>query len=692
MKRILIISLVIAALCGVRPVLADTEWVLMLDNSTSMRLPTDIWDKKPGATEWTKTGRQSPANDPDRLAVLATLVFRGLAGSEDKLTILTFNSFKAGANGQLVKTPGQFTKLDTIGDVRTVQFNQMTYMEGPLTEARRILETSTATTKILLLATDGGPGPEKSDNLDDALTGTTGRALLGLDPGPPKFEVVSLALAKEADGIAIQNSFLGALGRVYPLEDPKKLVAAFTEVFAQSIRSRPEIGTLPPGKSYDFRVGKYVSDVYVVIATEAKTGPFTAKLTADGSSLVPLDGGDNGCTPPPCHAYQVFKTKHDPKKDSQFSLSVPASAGQVAYGIIMKYELGAEIVSGPSKAKSGEQVDVVARIVWQGATFNDAAFFKADGFKAELWLDNESVPLTLKDDGTFTAKLPVTGAPRTGKLEARFSNQWIKLGGGRDLVIEEWLPLALKVGAIDFGSWTGGRKETRRCIDIDLAGSTNADKVPLEAIAAGLKDGYALSVPKPLVVKAGKFAACLVAPGCCAPSPKDATITIRGVDPHYLPDALQAPMKVAVAPTPFLTCWWLYIATGIGTLIFIIILIGIIKPKDFSKEDMIKLAKTESALDRAGGRRLRELPGGKRGFYRDARVAFDGAGNAVRATKGVNMILRAAKGDPQVLIFGGIEEKDPRTRKFVQVDLSKGPIYLRRGIVYKTGEFVFRVG
>jgi hypothetical protein len=199
-------------------------------------------------------------------------------------------------------------------------------------------------------------------------------------------------------------------------------------------------------------------------------------------------------------------------------------------------------------------------------------------------------------------------------------------------------------------------------------------------------------VARPLVIKVGKFNACFVAPGCCAPSPKNATITIRGVDPHYAPDALQVPFKVNVDPTPFITCWWPYIATAIGTIMFIIILIGIIKPLDFNKEDMIKLAKTEQALDRAGGRRLRELPGGKRGFYRNAHVAFDGAGNAVRATKGVNMILRAAKGDPQVQIFAGLEEKDPRTRKFVQVDLSKGPIYLRRGIVYKTGEFVFRVG
>ena len=688
MKRILLISFVIAALCGVRSAVADTEWVLMLDNSSSMIQDTP-WE----STETnTATGEvkvrkgSSPANDPDRLSVLATLVFRALAGSEDKLTILTFKSIdRSTGPSRGNPTPGEYRQLDTIDEIRSLQFSEATFMVGPLTKGRDILKASTAKTKIFLLATDGAPSEENGSRID----AKGARTLLELDPGPPAFEVISLALAKDKEGKEIQDRFLNPLGKLYPLDDPKKLVAGFTEVFAQSIRSRPETGTIASGKQYDFRVGKYVSDVYVVVVTEGKTGPFTAQLKADGKALVPLDGGDNGCTPKPCFAYQVFKTKHDPTKESAFSLTAPAA---VAYGVVMKYELGAEIVSGPSKAKSGEQVDVVARINWQGNTFNDAAFFKADGFKAELFLDDVSVPLTLKDDGTFTAKLPVGGQPRTGKLEARFSNQWIKLSGSRDLVVEEWLPLELKAAPIDFGSWTGGRKDTKRCVDIDLTGSVNADKVPLEAAATGLKDGYALEVATPLVVKNGKFNACLVAPGCCAPSPKDVSLTIRGVDPHYHAGAIQTPVKLSVAPTPFLTCWWPYIAAAIGTVMFIIILIGIIKPQDFNKEDMIKLAKTEGALDRAGGRRLRELPGGKRGFYRNAHVAFDGAGNAVRATKGVNMILRAAKGDPQVQIFGGLEEKDPRTRKFVQVDLAKGPIYLRRGIVYKTGEFVFRVG
>jgi len=692
MIRIALISLIVAALCGARVARADTEWVLMLDNSTSM-IRESTWS----ITETDITGKvtkregTSQANDPDRLAIIATLVFRALAGSEDKLTILTYKSAERNPDGSTKrKLWGEHRQLDTIDDVRNLRFTEATFMVGPFTRGREILKASTAKNKIFLLATDGTPNPEPDDAPQMDAKGA--RTLLELDPGPPPFEVVSLALSKDKPGQEIQESFLKPLGKYYPVNDPFNLIAAFTEVFAQSIRSRPETGTLDSGKSYDFRVGKYVSDVYVAVASEGKTGPFTAQVKADGKALVPLDSGDSGCTPKPCYAYQVFKTPHDPKVDSKFSLSIPAGAGKVAYGIIMKYELAAEIISGPSKAKAGEQIEVVARINWQGNTFNDPAFFKADGFKAELVLDDVTVPLTPKDDGTFVAKITVGGVPRSTKLEARFSNQWIKMVGERELVVDEWLPLDLKVGTIDFGSWTGARAKTKQCLDIDLAGSTNADKVPLEVLATGLKDGYALEVGKPAVVKNNKLHACIVAPGCCAPSPKDVSLTIRGADPHYHPGAVQQPAKLAVAPTSFLNCYWPFIAAAIGTVLLLIIVVGFVKPRDFDKEDLIRLAKTEQALTRAGGRRLRDLPGGKRGFYRDAHVAFDGAGNAVRATKGVTMVLRAAKGDPQVQIFGGLEEKDPRTRKFVQVDLAKGPIYLRRGIVYKSGEFVFRVG
>ena len=674
MKRTLLhLFVLFAMLVAARPAAADTEWVLVLDNSGSMGL---------GGQD-SVTRAPLPPNDPDRLAVIATLVFRALMGPEDKLTILTFDDSRPAIYATIPNDPKS---------IRSMDFKTLTFVVGPLTQARKILDASTAQRKILLFATDGAPSEESPGK--PAITAPEARALLGLDPGPGKFEVVALALSQQSQGyVNSMENFLKPLGRYEFIADPAKLVAAFTNVYADSIRSRPETGRLNPGESFKFAAGKYVTDVFVGIATERKTGPFTATLTMDGAKIDQVDAGDAGCKNPPCHAYQVFRLPHDPEKQSDLVLTLPSSAsGPVAFGTVLKYDLTADLVSAPTKIKVGESLEVTARIIWRGKTFNDPAFFAADGFTAVLALGDVEVPMTVRDDGTFTGKLVVAGEPRTDRVAVRFKNQWKSFGDSREITVDAWAPLDLKVAPIDFGSWTGGRKQTKRCISVDLAGSVNADKVPIEAIVEGLSGGYGLEVEHPLVVKDNKFEACLVAPGCCGEAPKGATLTLRGIDPHYHPQGRRTSMSYAVAPTPFLTCWWPYIAAAIGTIIFIIIVMGFVRPRDFDKEDVIRLAKTEQALTRAGGRRLRDLPGGKRGFYRDARVAFDGGGNAVRATSGVSIVLKAAKGDPQVTINGGLEEKDPRTRKFQPVDLSKGPIYLRRGIVYKSGEFVFRLG
>lgn len=674
MTRTLLHIVVFAAvLCGARPAAADTEWVLILDNSGSMAQ---------GSTDRV-TGQTLPPNDPDRLAVIATLVFRALMGPEDKLTILTFDESRPGIYKEIANDATA---------IRSLKFGGSTFVVGPLKRAREILEASTALRKFLVFATDGAPSPETPTG--NSISPGEARALLGVDPGPPKFEIVLIALSRlPKEWIASMELFLKPLGRYEFVDNPAKLAGVFTQVYADSIRSRPETGRLDPGGTFAFTVGKYVSNVYVGIVTEQQTGPFAATLTADGQPIAQIDSGDSGCAAPPCHAYQVFRTPHDPNVESKLAIVLPAGAhGPVAYGTVLEYDLTADLVSAPTKLKVGETLDVVARMTWKGKTFNDPAFFAADGFTATLALGDTEVPMTARDDGTFVGKLTVPGEPRADRVATRFKNHWLSIGDSREIAIDAWAPLDLKIARVDFGSWTGERTASERCIDVDLTGSTNADTVPIEAIASRLGDGYRLEVASPLVVKNGKFHACLVAPGCCAESPVGATLTVRGIDPHYHPTAAAVPIEVHVAPTSFLTCWWQYIAAAVGAIVLIIILNGFVRPRDFASEDVIRLAKTEPALSRATGRRLRDLPGGKRGFYRNARVAFDGGGNAVRATSGASVILRAAKGEPQVTIQGGLEEKDPRTRKFCAVDLSKGPIYLRRGVVYKSGEFVFRLG
>jgi hypothetical protein len=663
-----------------RPVAAATEWVLILDNSASMSDGSKLTTTQPDGTTTTQT---LPPADPHRLAVIATLIFRGFLDADDRLTILTFD-FSSGKVGGYEVLPND------IAAIRDLVFDQPTPFTGPLGQARQIFAQSALPRKVLLLVTDGAPGAE------DPLTADQAKQLLGIG-GPVPFEVLSLGLATDPAIVQAQSDFLSPLGRLEQIRSPTELVSGFTRAYAESIRSRPDTGTLAPGDKIAFRAPKYVSEVLVALATVDRTGVFEASLDGGGRKIDPLDGGDSGCKPPrtPCHAYQVFKAKKSPQGEEEWTLSLPRGGGPVAYGIILRYDLGAEIVS-MSEAKVGEEKEVIARLTWQGQGFNDPAFFTADDFQATLVLGGVEAPLTLRpDDGSFAGKIAVA-QPGPQTMVARFSNRWLTVTAERPFEAEAWLPLTVvvKPSPIDFGRWTGARTDSQRCVDLDFTGSVNADKVALEMLGKGLPSGFAIEPPAVGPIAGDRARVCLVASGCSAggEAPAGAVLVIRGKDPHYHPEAVEVPIAYGVGKTPFLVCWWRVLAAILAAIALAIVIYGFVSPHDFDREEVIRLASKEQGLARAAGRRLRELPGGRRGFYRDARVAFDGSGAAVKPGAAASLILKATKNDMVVEGKTTLEHKDPRTRKWAPVDAGDGLLYLRRGTVYRVGEIYIRIG
>ncbi|MSP17131.1 MAG: VWA domain-containing protein [Myxococcales bacterium] len=662
----ILVACVVAAVVAV-DARAATEWVVILDNSASMTNGTQM-----------QGGPDLPPSDPNRLSLLATQIFRAFLDPVDRLTILVF----AG--------PGGFRRLDARPDaIRALVFDQGTYFSGAFREARRILSESSLPERRLLLVTDGAPSS------DDALTPEQAQALLGLDAATRTFEITTLGLATSPEIERAQTQFLSPLGGLHSIDSPRKLVTEFTKVYAASIRSKPEVGVLKPGGSSSFTVGRYVTEVLIDMATDGRTGAFDASLTADGRVIAPLETGDSGCETRPCHTYAVFRAPHDPDESSKWTLSLRQSAGPVSYGIILRYDLAAEIVRAPSSARAGEEIEVTAHLTWRGNTFNDPTFFESDGFAATLVVGQQAVPLERQKDGTFVARIALT---EMGKqpLRARFVNRWLDRVAVSDFVVEGWLPLTLQVrpDPVDFGTWSGAREPTRRCADLDLTGSVNADRIPLEAVAEGLPDGVALVAPTPLEVRSGTTRVCVESRGCCkdAVAGPDSRIVLRGRDPHYHDGAARVQVALRVEATTFLTCWWRVLAAIAGGLLFLFVVIGFLRPRDFDREQVLRLAKTETALARASARRLRELPGGRRGFYRDARVALDGTGNAVYDPRGAAVVIRATRGDFVVTARATIEQKDPRTRKWEPVTPTEGSYMLRREIAYRCGEFCFRIG
>ena len=130
----------------------------------------------------------------------------------------------------------------------------------------------------------------------------------------------------------------------------------------------------------------------------------------------------------------------------------------------------------------------------------------------------------------------------------------------------------------------------------------------------------------------------------------------------------------------------------LGALFLLFFIVGVVTPHDFDAVEVIRLAKTESALPRTTGRRLSDLPGGKRGFYRHARIAFDSSGNSPQRLKDAVIIVRATASEPLIIVRNTVEHKDPRTHKWEALKTPLDPSALRRGVVYRSGDIYFRLG
>ena len=472
---------------------AATEVVLVLDNSCSM------------VNESEYGGETIPPADPDRLSVLATLILTELRDPNDSFHILNFNG-----NG---KEEPQWRALPVEKDsIRGIDYDSMTLFRGVTTEANRILSSSQHERRLLVFLTDGMPS--------ERLTPGELRGILG---ERPPFDVLAIGVNRSRQILEAQEAYLGELtrgvGTYFQVTDPAELVTRFTKAYAAQLGSKPfpdpEAGAgaalLKPGAARDVRVGKYVRELLVVATTTDRSGPFGASLLRGTERLAPSDEGDSGCVIPPgvryvgslarsCEPphdhYKVWKVPNDPGRASNWRLTVDSGAvSPVAFGFILRYELGAEIMAAPTRARVGETIPIEARINYRGQTFDDGEFFESDGFEAWAVLGEQKVPLKRGDDSLFR------GALRADELGIRdvrvlFSNRWMELEASSSVEIEGYLPLVLEVkpSPLDLGDWQGSHERIERCADVSLDGSTNADRVPLELAVRGLPEGFGVSV------------------------------------------------------------------------------------------------------------------------------------------------------------------------------------------------------
>jgi hypothetical protein len=162
---------------------------------------------------------------------------------------------------------------------------------------------------------------------------------------------------------------------------------------------------------------------------------------------------------------------------------------------------------------------------------------------------------------------------------------------------------------------------------------------------------------------------------CCGKSGEViVTATGPGGSPPRTADSEVVPWKVE--SPGFLQCYWLPIALTLAAGVLGWIIWGLVRPFKFDEAASITIAGSEKGLRRATPQLLEECPGGKRGFYRNARICLNGAGDIVRKPKQAAIFIEA--GPNRTAIFrkaGGLERRDRRTRKWEALseeDLAEG--------------------
>ena len=91
-------------------------------------------------------------------------------------------------------------------------------------------------------------------------------------------------------------------------------------------------------------------------------------------------------------------------------------------------------------------------------------------------------------------------------------------------------------------------------------------------------------------------------------------------------------------------CWKPIILSIAAALFAIFVILGFVLPKSFSTYAGIVLSGSEMGLRKAPTRQLREQTGGRKRWYRSAKVTFDQQGNALKSRKSAQLILEAQVG------------------------------------------------
>jgi hypothetical protein len=664
--------------------------VMVLDTSGSMA----------GNCYGTLNSCPDPATDPDRLGILGAQIIVSLTEGNENAKVFGFP-----------RTPDAPVPVLGAADLPGLRPEGPTPYIPALQAAKKEFDTSPPDARrVLIFFTDGEPtatrgnGPLAIGELQPAVQPILAQGvhpvIIGLDPK-----------GKGKAGITpFLNVLAGPEANTTLVEDSSTIVESLMKALARAFDSDNQSGYIDTTKTFRFDVGAGVEEVLIAVAGDAPNEDFTAQLDvpAGAPAAAGWKGGWNDTNRATARHWATLRYKKPVEQAMSLTLRLlPGAHGKAKYGVIYKYDIVAEVDS--TTAIDGKPVTIVGRLK-SGGVVRDKAWFDKSGFQAPTFTvaGQPVAPVVADADGSFkatwTAKAPAAGT--AVPVQVTFHNaQGVPLIGTGIITVTNATKLELHLPPqIDLGSWMGpsawfgSPPPDPHCAVVDLLESPGAETVPLACRAEawpGDVNRTPICEPDPTSKYAGtgqpmKWKVCLDPSPCCGEMQNAAGGPVRvvfsGQDPDY--QGITAPIVVTfdVARPGWLRCHWKWIALGIGILLTIWILRGFLTPRSFESTAAFHVASSEAGLRKNQANIACEQPGGRRGFYRNARIAINASGDLVRDPKMAVLFVEAGLGGSNVIMRAtGLEKKDTRTGKFVAVPEADFGAGLLPKAVYRIG-------
>lgn len=654
------------------------------------------------------TGKEYPATDPERLAVLGTQLILSLTEGNEDVTVFGFPE-----GGAPTAPPRRLSSSDLQGLV----FGGGTpYLPAIDAASEKLASAPADARRVLIFFTDGVPS-DKAEDLNVLRSHIQPIIKLGTHPA-------IIGLVPNGDGLSGVKPYLTALGgdveaNTVIIQDRSKTVEELTQALARAFDSNAKTGDL--GSPYNFRVGAGVDEVLIAVAAESPGYDFQAQLDTPGT-VAPVSSdkwrsGWNATDHATGRYWQTLRYAKPSGANLELTLRLlrPAS-GKVRFGIIYKYELVAQVRPESDDVTDGADVVLIARLVSEGKPL-DKSGVAASGFQPPQFTI-AGVPLSqvvAAPDGSFrvtwNAKRPSGGGP----VDVRVTfpgDGGTSLSSTTSLAVREPAKLELHVpDSLDLGSWAGpsawlGKPpQQQQCKEIDLSNSPGAQSIELTCTCEGWppdgQSAHACCQPVQGSGAAGvgqpqRWRVCMDPRPCCGAMKSSASnattrVVLAGKEPRY--QAVKAPVAVyfEVTRASWIQCYWHWIAMALGAALAIWIFIGIVRPISFDSSAAFRVASSEAGLRKNQASVACEVPGGRRGFYRNARVALNASGDIVRDPKAAILVVEAAPGAAtRLLRAAGLEKKDSRTGKWVPVPEKEFAFGLLSKAIYRVGQLYMK--